>query len=148
MEREETCLPNKNSQVAICDLWLVERSGVRVSHFGCPTPTCPPPPSPEQVDKCEVQQEDPKGPTRVSFHSSSTNKLWTLCVSVSGVLAGPRAPLMVTNRHSTVAPAPVDSCARFMWTPPSHHDTAEALVYIVSQANVTITKISGYNEAA
>lgn len=45
-----------------------------------------------------------------------------------------------------------NSCARFMWTPsrssPIDIGKAEGLVYIVSQPNVTITKISGYNEAA
>lgn len=42
--------------------------------------------------------------------------------------------------------------AHFMWTPsPVVHlvgKLAEGLVYIVSQPNVTITKITGYNEAA
>lgn len=52
-----------------------------------------------------------------------------------------------------LAPGHVNSSARFMWTLSTttiHHQTgtAEGFVYIVSQPNVIITKITGYNEAA
>lgn len=57
-------------------------------------------------------------------------------------------------RPAAVAAAPAPavaccSCAHFMWTLSTSHPIgkAEGLVYIVSQPNVIITKITGYNEA-